>query len=93
MNDTHDTARDRTRHPEDLPPPACPYQVKGRLLTGAAAVICTQTPGSCPLQRLLAMTRGRPIAVCLLRDELFNDWQQVPGDAAAGAVRRPTETA
>ena len=37
---------------EDVPPPACPYQVKGRLLTGADAVICTRTEGSCPLQEL-----------------------------------------
>ena len=53
---------------EDVPPPACPYQVKGRLLTGADAVICTRAQGSCPLQEVRPMTGGRHTAVCLLRE-------------------------
>jgi CBS-domain-containing membrane protein len=74
--------------PEDVPPPACPYQVKGRLLTGADAVICTLAEGNCPLQELRAMTGGRHTAVCLLRNELVSDWQQVSGGVPASAVRR-----
>jgi CBS domain-containing protein len=75
---------------EDAPVPACPYQVKGRLLTGEDAVICTRAQGSCPLQELRAMTGGRHTALCLLRGGPVSDWQQVPGDGHASAVRRFT---
>jgi CBS domain-containing protein len=77
-----------TGGPEDVPPPACPYQVKGRLLTGAAAVICTRAPGSCPLQEVRPMTGGRHTAVCRLREGVVSDWQEVPGGNHASAVRR-----
>ena len=73
---------------EDAPPPACPYQVKGRLLTGEDAVICTRPQGSCPLQELRAMTGGRHTALCLLRGGPVSDWQQVSGGVPAGTVRR-----
>ncbi len=46
--------------------PACPYQVKGRLLTGEEAVICTQCEGSCPLQVIHPETGGRHTALCTL---------------------------
>jgi CBS domain-containing protein len=69
-------------------PPPCPYQVKGRLLTGADAVICTLAEGSCPLQELRAMTGGRHTAVCRMRNELVSDGQQVSGGEPASAVRR-----
>jgi nucleotide-binding universal stress UspA family protein len=49
-------------------PPACPYRVRGRLLTGVDAAICTRALGSCPLQEVRPMTGGRRTAVCLLRD-------------------------
>jgi CBS domain-containing protein len=74
--------------PEGVPPPACPYQVKGRLLTGADAVICTRAPGSCLLQEMRPMTGGRHTAVCHLRRGVVSDWQEVPGVGHAGAVRR-----
>jgi CBS domain-containing protein len=74
--------------PEDVPPPACPYQVKGRLLTGADGLICTLPPGSCPLQELRPMTGGRHIAVCQLREGVVSDWQEVSGDGHASAVTR-----
>ena len=64
---------------EDAPAPACPYQVKGRLLTGEDAVICTRPRGSCPLQELRAMTGGRHTALCLLRGGPVSDGQQVSG--------------
>jgi CBS-domain-containing membrane protein len=73
---------------EAMPPPACPYQVKGRLLTGADAVICTRVQGSCPLQEVRPMTGGRHTAVCLLRGGPVSDWQQVSGGVPANAVRR-----
>jgi CBS domain-containing protein len=73
---------------EDVPPPACPYQVKGRLLTGGDAVICTRAPGSCPLQEVRPMTGGRHTAVCLLRGGPVSDWQQVSGGVPANTVRR-----
>jgi CBS domain-containing protein len=76
--------------PEDVPPPACPYQVKGRLLTGEDAVICTRAPGSCPLQELRPMTAGRHTAVCLLWNELVSDWQQVSRSGHVSAVRSLT---
>jgi CBS-domain-containing membrane protein len=73
---------------EDVPPPACPYQVKGRLLTGGDAVICTRAPGSCPLQEVRGMTGGRRTAGCLLRGGPVSDWQQVSGGVPASAVWR-----
>jgi CBS-domain-containing membrane protein len=74
--------------PEEVPPPACPYQVRGRLLTGGNAVICTRTPGSCPLQEVRPMTGGRHTAVCRMPDGLVSDWQQISGGVPAGTVRR-----
>jgi CBS domain-containing protein len=74
--------------PEGVSPPACPYLVKGRLLTSADAAICTRTEVSCPLQELRPMTGGRHTAVCLLRDGLVSDWEQVSGGVPANAVRR-----
>jgi CBS domain-containing protein len=76
------------RGAEDVPPPACPYQVKGRLLTGADAVICTRARGSCPLQEVRPMAGGRHTAVCQLREGVVSDWQEVSGGGHAGAVRR-----
>src|SRR5262245_25611235 len=73
---------------QDVQPPACPYQVKGRLLTGENAVICTRAQGSCPLQEVRPMTGGRHTAVCLLRDGLVSDWQEVSSGVPANPVRR-----
>jgi CBS domain-containing protein len=73
---------------EDVPSPACSYQVKGRLLSGEDAVICTRAPGSCPLQEWRATTGGRHTAVCLLREGVVSDWQEVSGGEHASAVRR-----
>lgn len=72
--------------PEDAPAPACPYQMKGRLLTGEDAVICTRGRGSCPLQEVRPMTGGRHTVVCLLRGGPVSDWQQVSGSGHAAAV-------
>jgi CBS domain-containing protein len=72
---------------EDVQPPACSYQVKGRLVTGEEALICTRAPESCPLQEMRALTGGRHTAVCLLRGGPVSDWQQVSGRVPASAVR------
>ena len=74
--------------PEAIPPPACPYQVSGRLLTGEDAVICTQAQGSCPLQEVRPMTGGRHTIVCQLREGVVSDWQEVSGGGHASTVRR-----
>jgi CBS domain-containing protein len=73
---------------EDVPPPACPYQVRGRLLTGGNAVICTRAQGSCPLQELRPVTGGRQTAVCRLREGVVSDWHQVSRSVPASAMRR-----
>jgi CBS-domain-containing membrane protein len=66
---------------EDVPP-ACRYQVKGRLLTGEDGVICTLGEGSCPLQEVRPMKGGCHTAVCLLQGG------PVSGGRAPAAVRR-----
>ena len=43
----------------DGPALACPYQVKGRRLTGEETVICTLAEGGCPLQEVRPLTGGR----------------------------------
>ena len=65
--------------PEDVPPPACPYQTRGRLLNGTDAVICTRATGSCPLQEVRPMTGGRHTSVCRLRDAVVSDWTNEAG--------------
>lgn len=45
----------------------CAYQTQGYLLTGQRAVICTLSPGICPLQMTCPMTAGRHAALCLLQ--------------------------
>jgi CBS domain-containing protein len=67
--------------------PACPYQVKGRLLTGEEAVICTLAEGHCPLQVMRSTTGGRHTALCTLTSAGLSDWQQefegLPNDAVS----------
>lgn len=76
------SAADRFHWAQDEPPDTthrptahCPYQTKGRLLTGEEAVICTLAAGRCPLQDVRPLTGGRHIAVCLWPDAVFTDWQ------------------
>jgi CBS domain-containing protein len=71
-----------------VPPPGCPYQVKGRMLNGDYGVICTRSHGSCPLQEVRPMTGWRHTAVCQLREGVVSDWQEVSGGGHANAVRR-----
>lgn len=53
------------KQPPQQKPKGCPYQVKGRLLTGEEMLICTLTEGSCPLQLMVPTTAGRHTAICL----------------------------
>jgi CBS domain-containing protein len=46
----------------------CPYEVRGRLLNGDEAVICTLTHGSCPLQVEQPTTGGRHTETCERRE-------------------------
>jgi CBS domain-containing protein len=73
---------------EDVPLPACPYQVKGRLLTGEQAMICTLAGGSCPLQDMRPTTGGRHTAVCLLPSGAVSDWQHIVKKLPTSGVRR-----
>jgi CBS domain-containing protein len=74
---------------EDVPLPACPYQVKGRLLTGQEAVICTLAEGDCPLQEMRAVTGGRHTAICHLKDSpVGRDWEKVTRNLPAHSVGR-----
>lgn len=72
---------------EDVPLPACPFQVKGRLLTGEQAVICTLAEGRCHLQEMRPTTAGRHTAVCRLPSGVLCDWQQVAENLPRGTVR------
>jgi CBS domain-containing protein len=73
---------------EDVSLPACPYQVKGQLLTGEQAVICTLAEGRCPLQQMRPTTGGRHTAVCLQPNGVLSDWQQVTENLPVSAVHR-----
>jgi CBS-domain-containing membrane protein len=73
--------------PEHVPPPACPYQERGRLLTGEDAVICARSPGSCPSQEMRPMTGGRHTAVCRMRECVGGDWPGIAAGEHADAVR------
>lgn len=44
---------------------ACPYQVRGRLLSGGEALICTLADRSCPFQAAQSTTGGRHTDVCM----------------------------
>jgi CBS-domain-containing membrane protein len=72
--------------PANGSPPTCSYQVKGRLLTGEEAVICTLAEGSCPLQEMRPGTDGRHTAICLQPRGVLADWQQVIEDRPGGTV-------
>jgi CBS-domain-containing membrane protein len=70
------------------PVATCPYQAKGRLLTGEAAVICTLAVGSCPLQSVRPTTAGRHATLCLQPTGALSDWQYLPEDRPGESVRR-----
>jgi CBS-domain-containing membrane protein len=67
--------------------------VKGRLLTGEKAVICTLVEGGCPLQVMRSLTGGRHVAVCLQPQEALSDWRQATESSPDGMVSRYMTTA
>jgi CBS-domain-containing membrane protein len=72
----------------EAPLPACPFQVKGRLLTGEEAVICTLAEGNCPMQKMRPLTAGRHVALCTYREPpIARDWQRVTRLLPTAAVR------
>jgi CBS-domain-containing membrane protein len=81
-------AEQERRGAKETPIPACPYQVKGRLLTGEEAVICTLAEGLCPLQVMRPITGGRHTALCTLTSAGRSDWQQEFEDLPSDAVSR-----
>jgi predicted transcriptional regulator len=81
-------AKDGGHGAEDGPLPACSYQVKGQLLTGEEAVICTLSEGRCHLQDMRPGTAGRHVAVCRQPSGVLTDWQQVTEKLPVSAVRR-----
>jgi CBS domain-containing protein len=72
----------------DAPLPACPYQKKGRLLTGEEAAICILADGSCPWRTTRPAIGGRHTALCLLPGGVCGDWQELTKDLPRSAVRR-----
>jgi CBS domain-containing protein len=81
-------AEQEGRGAEKAPLPACPYQVKGRLLTGEEAVICILAEGNCPLQVMRPTTGGRHTALCTLSSSIRSARQQGIEDLPGDAVRR-----
>ena len=76
---------------EDVPMSACPFQSKGRLLSGQEAMICVLEDGSCRFQDGLPTTGGRHTSVCLLPRGEVSKWQ-VKKDVPISAVRRYMNT-
>jgi CBS domain-containing protein len=73
---------------EEATVPACPYQTKGRLLTGEEAVICVLAEGGCPLQVTQPTTGGRHTTVCTLASDPLRDLGRVIEDLPRDAIRR-----
>jgi CBS domain-containing protein len=80
-------AKEGAKGLDDVPLPACPYQVKGRLLSGEEAVICTLAEGGCPLQEMRPTLAGGHTAVCLQPHGVVSDWQQVAEHLPTAGVR------
>jgi len=73
---------------DDVRLPGCPYQVKGRMLTGEDAVICTLAEGSCPLQEMRPSMGGRHIAVCFRGSGKLPEWLHANTSVTVSAVGR-----
>jgi CBS domain-containing protein len=68
--------------------PVCPYQLKGRLLTGEEAMICKLAEGSCAWQEMRPTTGGRHAAVCCIPDDVRSDRQRAGKDFPVSGLRR-----
>lgn len=56
----------------------CPYQVRGRLLTGGEAVICVLAHGNCPYQVEVPTIGGRHTDVCVRQGNEQSPFGTVP---------------
>jgi CBS-domain-containing membrane protein len=74
------------------PVPTCPYQVRGRLLTGVEAVICTLADGSCLFQEVLPTTGGRHADVCMRQRAEHPPFGTVPSHMTSAVVTARPET-
>jgi CBS domain-containing protein len=81
-------AEEGSRGAEDAAPAACPFQVKGRLLTGEEAVICTLAEGLCPRQEMHPTLAGGHTAVCLLPLGSVSEWRRATKNGPVSAVLR-----
>jgi CBS domain-containing protein len=57
----------------------CPYQVKGRLLSGEETMICTLADGSCLFQAVQPITGGRHTDICMRAGTEEGPFGTVPG--------------
>lgn len=73
---------------EQVPLQVCPYQVKGRLITGEDAMICTLAEDSCPWQEMRPGIGGGHTAVCLRGGDTPPSWQRATIDLTTSGVRR-----
>jgi CBS domain-containing protein len=76
---------------EDVPLPACPYQRKGRLLTGGEATICILEEGSCRRQEIRPTIGGGHVAICRLPSGEVSEWQATK-DLPVSAMQRYMNT-
>ena len=58
---------------------SCPHQVKGRLLNGDEAVICTLSHGSCGFQSEIPTTGGRHTDICVRQETAHFPFGAIPG--------------
>jgi CBS-domain-containing membrane protein len=70
----------------------CPYQVRGRLLTGGDGVICTLADGNCPFQAVQPTTGGRHTDVCLRQETEDAPFGAVPRYLTTDIVTVPPQT-
>jgi CBS-domain-containing membrane protein len=91
-NDFVQWAHEGAHGAEDVPLPACPYQTKGRLLSGEEAMICVLAEGDCRLQEIRPTTGGRHTAICRLPKGSVSKWQQTTPHLPISAVRRYMRT-
>ena len=76
---------------EDVPLPACPYQQKGRLLSGEETTICILGEGACRRQEIRPATGDRHVAICGLPPGEVSEWQATK-NLPVSAVRRYMNT-
>jgi CBS domain-containing protein len=90
-NDFVQWANEGAHGAEEVLLPACPYQQKGRLLSGEEETICILAEGACRRQEIRPATGGRHVAICRLPRGEVSDWQ-ARNNLPVNAVRRYMHT-